>query len=536
MLSELAVSDLGVIHELGIVFGSGMTAVTGETGAGKTLVIEAIELLMGGRAEGSMVRTGATEAVVEGRFVIGDDEVVLRRVVPRQGRSRAYVDGRLATASTLAEAGSALVDLHGQHDHQSLLAMPAQRASLDLFGDVDLEPLVAARKELARLEESLSDLGGDERERAREVDLLRFQVEEIDKAHLSGPDEDDELDRDEDLLARASAHRDAGEAALVALSTDGGAGDQLARAVGLLDARAPFDSLVSRLRAAVAEVNDVAAELRSVVEGIDEDPERLAAIRERRHLLHELRRKYGESLAEVMSFGEQARRRLEALEARDGLAAELETQLARARAGVESAEARVGEARRLVAPDLAREVQTNLADLAMPKARLEIGVGPDPGDEVVFRLAANPGSEPLPLAKVASGGELARTMLAMRLVLSDAPPTLIFDEVDAGVGGAAAVAVGRSLAQLGGQHQVLVVTHLPQVAAFADHQVVVGKRTRAGDTFTTVRAVTDEAREIELARMLSGTPNSDTARHHAAELLSDSASSRRRARARRNQS
>ncbi|MBI2704344.1 MAG: DNA repair protein RecN [Actinobacteria bacterium] len=536
MLSELAVTDLGVIHELSIVLGGGMTAVTGETGAGKTLVIEAIELLVGGRADGAMVRAGAAEAVIEGRFVVGDDEVVLRRVVPEQGRSRAYVDGRLATAAALAEAGASLVDLHGQHDHQSLLSMSAQRDSLDRFGGVDLAPLATARKELAAIEERLVELGGDERARAREIDLLRFQVEEIERAGLGDPGEDRALERREDLLADAARYREAGTTALGALSPDGGAGEQLATAIGGLHGCAPFDVLEQRLRTVVAEVNDMAGELRATIEQIDENPEELSEIRARRQLIHELCRKYGEGVAEVMAFGVEARHRLDGLEARDELAAELDQARAVARKAIAAAEVQVGSARREAAPRLGSAVQRNLAELAMPKALLEVDVGPDPGDEVAFRLAANPGSDLRPLAKVASGGELARTMLALRLVLSEAPPTLIFDEVDAGVGGTAATAVGRSLAQLGGHHQVLVVTHLPQVAAFADQQIVVDKRARKGDTFTTATPVADDARETEIARMLSGSPSSGTARDHARELLAQASTDRGRVRGRRRRS
>ena len=214
MLSELVVTDLGVVSELAVVIGPGMTALTGETGAGKTLVVEAIDLLVGGRADGGLVRHGADEAIVEGRFEVGDDDVVLRRVVPREGRSRAYVNGRLATVGELADWGRRLVDLHGQHQHQSLLAAAVQRSALDHFAGIDLEPLIAARKALAALEEQLAALGGDDRERARELDLLRFQLEEIDAAAITDVDEDDRLDAEEDLLGDALQHREAAAAAV----------------------------------------------------------------------------------------------------------------------------------------------------------------------------------------------------------------------------------------------------------------------------------------------------------------------------------
>lgn len=530
MLTELVVTDLGVIERLGLVFGAGMTAVTGETGAGKTLIVEAIELLVGGRADGSMVRSGASEAVIEGRFVVEDHEVILRRVIPREGRSRAYLDGGLATVSALAEAGGRLVDLHGQHDHQSLLSPAVQRRALDRFGDVDLEPLRAARKELAAIEERLAALGGDERERAREHDLLSFQVGELDAAGLDDPGEDERLEGEEDLLGDAAAHLEAAGGALAALSTDGGAGDRLAEALATLDGRAPFAAIVGRLRAVSAEVADLTAEVRAVLESIDEDPARLAEVRDRRRLLHELRRKYGDTLEEVLAERERLRARLVELESRDATATALDAERRAARAAVAAAEAAVGAARRAAAPRLAAAVEARLRRLGLERARLEVAVGDDPGDEVTLRLAANPGTAPLPLAKVASGGELARTMLALRLVLSEAPDTLVFDEVDAGIGGAAALTVGSALAELAGRHQVLVVTHLPQVAAYADAQVVVTKTQTRTRTRTAADVLDAEARVVEVSRMLSGSPESDTARQHAAELLESAARERTDAR------
>jgi DNA repair protein RecN (Recombination protein N) len=550
VLVELAVRDLGVIAELRLVLGGGMTVVTGETGAGKTMVVDAIELLVGGRADPLLVRTGADEAWVEGRFVRAGgahgahesadspDEVVIARAIPRSGRSRAYIDGRLATAGELATLGALLVDLHGQHAHQSLLHPAAQRDALDRFADIDLAPLRAARVAVHDLLDELARLGGDERARARELDLVRYQVDEIDAAAVAGPDEDERLEAEEDVLADSTAHREAAAAALAALSGDGdasgadgavSAADALGAAVAAVAGRGPFGGAEQRLRALAAEVVDVAAELRSTGEAIEEDPERLEHVRARRHLLHELRRKYGESLADVIEEGDRLRARLAELEGHDARAAELDAELARARADEAAAAAEVAEARRAAAPRLAARIQENLLELAMPKAVVAIHVGgDDPGDDVEIRLAANPGTAPLPLARVASGGELARTMLALRLVLTDAPPTLVFDEVDAGIGGAAAVAVGRALARLGDEHQVLVVTHLPQVAAYADAQVRVAKHSDDAATVSRATLLEHRDRVVELSRMLSGQPDSDAARTHAAELLSTAAGERGR--------
>ena len=539
-LVELAVRDLGVIAELRLVLGAGMTAVTGETGAGKTMVVDAIELLVGGRAEPLLVRTGAEEAWVEGRFVRPDPdgggepvEVVVARAVPRSGRSRAYIDGRLATAGELAALGEALVDLHGQHAHQSLLHAGAQRAALDRFGDVDLGPLRAARYDVQLVVDKLTALGGDERARARELDLVRYQVEELDAAALEGPDEDERLEAEEDALADATAHREAAAAALAALTGDGeataSAADAVGAAVAAVSGRSPFRDAEGRLRAVAAELTDVAAELRSAGESIDEDPERLEWVRERRQLLRDLRRKYGDTLDEVVAEGDRLRARLAELEDHDRRAAELDSALVEARKVEAAAAAVVAGARRAAAPGLAERIQANLAELAMPKARVAVEVrGDDPGDDVEILLAANPGTPPLPLAKVASGGELARTMLALRLVLTGAPPTLVFDEVDAGIGGSAALAVGRSLARLADRHQVLVVTHLPQVAAYADGQVRVAKESDDDATVSRAALLDDEERVVELSRMLSGQPDSDAARTHAADLLATAAGERGR--------
>jgi len=519
MLSELRVCNLGVIEDVSLVLGPGMTAVTGETGAGKTLVVTAINLLVGAKADPAMVRPGADEAVVEGRFEANGNEHVVRRVVPAKGRSRAYIDGHLASLSELSAFGEGLVDLHGQHDHQSLLTATVQRDSLDRFGSLDREPVRLARERIRDIERLRQSLGGDPRERAREIDLLRFQVEELQQAQLDDPSEDELLREESELLADATGIRDSAERALIALSDDGGVIDSLGVAVAALGDRASTETFVSRLRTVLAEVDDLARDLRAFSETIEGDPERLAAIGDRRKLLQDLRRKYGESLADVMEWRDDASRRLIELEGHDERAAALDAEMQAATAVLADAERRLAAARTQVAPQLAQEVASHLPDLALPKARLNVSVSGSAGNDVRFLFAANPGMELQPLAKVASGGELARAMLALRLVLTQGPPVLVFDEVDAGIGGAAAVAVGRSLSSLGRNHQVMVVTHLAQVASWADAHVVVDKVADDQSTATTLVTVTNEDRVTELARMLSGTPESETARTHARELL-----------------
>ena len=373
-----------------------------------------------------------------------------------------------------------------------------------------------------------STSASSERARAREIDLLRYQVGELDAANIVDEHEDARLAIEESTLADAVAHRQAGQTALDVLRGDDGADERLAAVLHALGDREPYHDLRDRLLGVVAELDDVAAELRDRAERIDEDPERLGEIRERRQLLVDLRRKYGDDLGEVMAFHAEAAIRLRELLDYDRRAAELDQARDDALAAERAAAAAVGSARRAAAPRLATAVAARLHELAMPHAHLAVEVGSspddDPGDDVTFLLAANPGSPLLPLTRVASGGELARAMLALRLVLADAgsgrgAATLVFDEVDVGIGGAAAVAVGEALAALGAYHQVLIVTHLPQVAAVASDQLVVSKAVRDGQTFTAVTRVAGDERIAEVARMLGGDV-SGAALDHARELLS----------------
>jgi DNA repair protein RecN (Recombination protein N) len=555
-LVELRVQNLGVIDDVTVALGPGMTALTGETGAGKTLLVEALSLLLGARADPSVVRAGTDEAVVEGRFVVppghrpfgsapdpdpgddqpgrgseGDDgaEVTLARAVPCRGRSRAWVDGRMATIGTLAEAAGALIELHGQHEHQALVRPDAQRRALDAFGQVDLTGYAAARRRLRRLVDESEALGGDARERARQVDLLRYQIGEIDGAGIEDAGEDERLEAEEDRLSEAAAHRQAAAAALTAVSEAEGTSalDRLAEAAAALDGRGPLTDLDGRVRSAMAELSDLASELRSVVETWEDDPERLEELRGRRQLLHQLRRKYGDSLDDVLAFADDARLRLAAAEGEEQRAQALDVEIESARAELARRGAEVAAARRKAAPPLAERIESTLHQLAMPSARFEIAVeGDGPADQVGFLLGANAGEPLMPLASSASGGELARTMLAIRLAVSDAPGVMVFDEVDAGVGGEAALAVGSALAGLASHGQVLVVTHLAQVAAQADHQIEVRKAEDSGRTRSEVTLLDGEGRVIELSRMLSGHPDSTAARRHARELLDGTPSGR----------
>lgn len=532
MLAELAVSDLGVIEDLTLLLDPGMTALTGETGAGKTMLVGAIGLLAGDRADPSAVRPGAQEATVQGRFVADGAEVVLTRVVSAAGRSRAYRNGKLVTAAELAEQAAGLVDLHGQHSHVGLLATASQRGALDRFAGVDLSPLEEARSALRRATEVLGASGGDIAEREREIDFLRFQLQEIAAGALTDPEEDDRLVAEEAVLADVDAHREAAAAAQQGLATDAGARDLIARAQAALAPRPLFAPLGQQLGSIAADLDDLVGQLRSLTEGIEGDPARLAAVQARRAELADLRRRYtGDprgSLEDLFAARDRLQQRLVELEGLSEQAAGAETARQEAMAAVRNAGAVVGAQRRTGARGLAEAVRARLVELALAKADVAIEVGEDPGDDVTFMLALNPGIPTAPLAKAASGGELARTMLAIRLVVGAGVPTLVFDEVDAGVGGAAARSVGRALAALAQDRQVLVVTHLPQVAAFADVQVALSKQDDGRTTVVRAESLGAQGRVRELARMLSGLADSDTGQDHAEELLATAAAERGR--------
>ena len=539
MLVELAVANLGVISDLRITFDAGMTALTGETGAGKTMIVEALSLLCGGRAEPARVRSGAEESVVEGLIATDDDEFVVRRIVPRVGRSRCYVDGELVTAAALADRLSGQVEICGQHGAVRLASIAAQRAALDRFAEVDLTALhhVGARRR--EIEHALEELGGDERTRARELDLLRYQIEEIHRAGLTDPDEDERLDAEEDELAGALEHRRAAASAAEVISGDDGVVGALGGAAALVANQRPLSEISERLISLFEELNDCGSELRRLADSLEDDPERLEEIRARRHLLHDLRRKYGDSLGDVISFHSELSERLAELESHDARVAALSAQLAEVIASERSEAAIVGAARRAGAAPLAAAIAERFAELDMDRASVRIEVGSAgqhsadvaeiseiAGDHVEFLLSTGSGAPEGPLARIASGGELSRVLLALYLVLTADAGTVVFDEVDSGVGGATASAVGRALAGLSDGRQVLVVTHLPQVAACADAQMVVTKSDDGRTTHSTLVALDRTERVIELSRMMSGTPDSERARHHADELLSASTSHR----------
>jgi DNA repair protein RecN (Recombination protein N) len=551
VLEELLIRDVGVIDEVTLHLAPGLNVLTGETGAGKTIIVSALELLLGARTAAELVRAGAQVALIEGRFhpvpkeagawlADGDQELVVSREVLAGGRSRARLGGRLASVSALADAVGSAVEIHGQTDSTRLLDPAKQRELLDRLTRPSPGGTLERYQDLYRrwraATEALTSLCADARDRARELDRLAFELAEIDAV---GPvaGEEEGLAVELARLEHAETLADAAAQASAAVAGEGGARDALGNAVAVLRAVAHLDpgldALGARAEGLAAEAQDLALELTAYAESVELDPRQLEVLRERRAALATLMRKYGPDSTAVVAYADEARARVAALRAGNDRTAELEAEVKRLAVAVDNAASDLRRARREAGEQLAAAVAVHLADLGMPCARMEVVVeekapGPNGGDRVRFLLAANPGEPALPLAKAASGGERSRVALAVRLALADADDTgvLVFDEIDAGVGGATALAVGRKLASLARNHQVLCVTHLAQLAAFADAHFVVEKRTVGGRTVAAVIRLDDESRVRELSRMLSGTPSSARAAGHAAELLSMARGSR----------
>ncbi len=566
MIEEIRISSLGVIDESVLELGPGLNVVTGETGAGKTMLVTALGLLLGARADAGAVRTGAKAARVEGIVVVDadgavarladdlggvveDGTLVLARQLSSEGRSRAFLGGASVPVSALQGVADHLVAVHGQSDQHRLLQAEAQRAAVDGFAGSAISgtrsDYAVGYAGLRSVEAELAEVVGAARERAREADVLRLGLAEI-EAVRPEQGEDVALAHEESRLGFADTLRSAAEDAREALSSDEESPDALGTtgvARRALESVREYDEDAGRLADRVAEVSyllsDVAADVASYASGLETDPARLAVVSARRAALTGLTRKYGETIDEVLAWSAMSATRLLALENSENRAEELRTDRARLRADLADLAEALSDARRRAADALARAVSEELFALAMPHARVEIRIGRTPDDDglaidggtwrfnatgvdqIEILLAANTGSDARPLSKGASGGELSRVMLAIEVVLAGTSPvpTLVFDEVDAGVGGKAAVEIGRRLAALAATAQVLVVTHLPQVAAFADRHIVVAKSSDGRVTTSGLDVLDDEGRVRELSRMLAGLEASETAMAHAQELL-----------------
>ncbi len=572
-LTELRIRGLGAIDDVTLEFGRGLTVVTGETGAGKTMVVTGLTLLFGGRADPGRVRANG-RAGVEGRLLLppespawsraadagadpdDDGSLILSRTVSAEGRSRAYLGGRSVPVGVIAELAEGLVAVHGQTDQLRLSRPAEQRRALDRYaGAAHLELLDRYRAAFSRWRGLSADLERrhtQTRELAQAADVLRHGLGEI-AAVRPEPGEDDALDAQVKRLSDADALRAAADVARMALIGDvtgdlaGGEVPQDATTALATAQRALAASddptlvlLAQDLADAVAVVSDAAGQLAGYVADLEADPARLAEVMDRRAAITALVRKYagpGEGLAGVLAWAEDAEQRLSALDVSDETLAALTAERDAARTEVDDLARQVSAGRVAAADGFAAEVGQELAGLAMRSARVSFSIenhpdepGPEGADEVALLLAAHPGAPARPVHRGASGGELSRVMLAIEVVFAgaDPVPVMVFDEVDAGVGGSAAGEIGRRLARLARDHQVVVVTHLAQVAAFADTHLVVDKApdADAGVTATDIRAVVGEDRVRELARMLSGLADSDTGQAHARELLAVAAAAR----------
>ena len=550
MLTELRIRNFAIIESLAIPFARGFNVLSGETGAGKSIIVGALGLLLGERASADLIRTGTDRATVEGVFEVGGREeiarvldergidveertVVLRREIAAGGRTRAWVNGTTVTAGVLAEIGRLLVNLHGQHEAQSLLDADSQRRILDAFGGAtpQAERVREAAGALAAVREEKRTLAARRAEAERRADYLRHVVKEIDAAHLvEGEDErlEDEARRLEHagelraLSTNAAGLLDGGEDAVL---------QQLASLHRCLASLERIDPSLARLQELYDSGFYALEELsRALVEyerGVDLDPERLDEVRRRRDLIFRLCKKYGPTLGEVIDTGRRSRDELDLVDSAgiDLKALEEREQAARERLGREAAT--LSELRRAAAARLATAVEAVLPDLGMADGRVLIALLPrdEPGttgaEDVEFRVALNVGHEARPLARAASGGELSRVMLALKTILArlDGVPTLVFDEVDAGIGGRVGLMVGETMRRVAAHHQVFAISHLPQLAARAHHHVLVAKGAKGGVTTADVRVLAGDDRVHEVARMLGGDPESEKSRAHARELL-----------------
>jgi DNA repair protein RecN (Recombination protein N) len=550
MIGVLRIAGFALIDELELTLGPGLTVITGETGAGKSILVEALGLLRGARASAESIRAGAEEARVEASLELDpgspvrerlradgralDGELVVRRTIARSGRGRIHLGGTLATVGDLASTVGGLIDIASQHDQQTLTDPDNQLLILDAFAEnrALADEMLAAHRALLDARHALEAFDTDARTRTEREDLLRYQLSEIEAARLSSPDEETSIKGERERLRNASRFEAVvGRGEEVLYSGETAVSGSLAGVARELEAVAPLDPTLgpfaARLRDAQAEVEDVARELARYGQGIRSDPARLTEIEERLFLLGRLARKHGGSLADVLVREARMKAELAAI-------GSFEDELGQRRRAVEAATERAERAsealsssRKLAAAGLEKKVNRGLRELALLSAKLPISVeareavGPAGADRVRFQFAPNPGEPPRPLAKIASGGELSRVMLAVKQALArtDRVSTYVFDEVDTGVGGAVAETIGRKLKAIAADRQVIAITHLPQIAVFADTHLRVAKHVKGERTSVTIDRLDEEQRSAEIARMLSGATPTRQAGAHADEML-----------------
>ncbi|MGB8130407.1 MAG: DNA repair protein RecN [Candidatus Angelobacter sp.] len=554
MLLELRVENYAVIDSLAVEFASGLNLLTGETGAGKSILIDALSLLLGDKASTDMIRHGAEKAVVSGVFEADEkrlgrvleengiepegNHVIVKREIALGSKGRVFVNNQPATVALLRALAPALASIHAQNETILAFDEGARLGLLDTYAGHDLSELAEKHAAWTEVRERLAQLDRDEQDRLRMADLWNFQKKEIEAAKLH-PGEDQKLETEKRVLANSEKLFGAATAAYQVLyEDDASALTQISAARKQLEELARFDEkfleALASLESAKAAIEDVSATARDYADGIDASPERLAEVEDRLALLDRLKRKYGKSVDEVITYGEEVARKLNELENREDLVRDLKKQLTAAAAIYLAAAQVVSKRRYSAARELQKLVEAEINQLAMKaQFRIEVSGSDEPAnwtaagfDGVTYLISPNPGEPLKPVQQIASGGELSRVMLALKATIEAGKKskggtqrTLVFDEIDTGIGGRAAEAVGKKLKSLARGNQVLCITHLPQIASFADHHYLIEKREAAGRTKTLVRALTAPEQTEEIARMLSGEKLTETSRQHAEQLL-----------------
>ena len=548
MLTRLSVRNLAIVESADVEFGGGLTVITGETGAGKSVLMGALELVLGARADASTVRDGAKEARIEATFAVPgvvdafldaaglppceDGVLLVRRAISATGGGRVHVNDAATTVQTLRALGKLLVDVHGPNDHQSLLEEGFQRGVLDAHGRLDTSAYAAAWARLADLRAQRADLQGDDADVAETCERLRYAVDELDAAQLT-PEDDDELPARHAAAAHAAEILDCANAATAALSEADdsaaaalvGAGARVREMARFHEAAGAWGETIERL---TVEVQELAQEIADSASRLDADPETLQALDDRLSLVQRLKRKYAcPDVAALLALRDERARRLADLEGRGARLAALEDEIAAAEAAVRAAGAKLTAARTKAAARLARAVTKELHGLGFLRAGFDVSLAPHAPDAtgcdaVDFLFAPNPGEAARPLREIASTGEIARVMLAVKTVVAehDAIPVLVFDEIDSNIGGEVGRAVGEKLRAVARHHQVIAITHLPQSAVYGARHLAVAKAVSGGRTRSTIQPLEGEARVAEIARMLGGTSLTSVVEQHARELLS----------------
>lgn len=556
MLQELAIRNFAIISKLDVAFEDGMTVLTGETGAGKSIIIDAVGLLAGGRGSQHFVRTGADKAVIQGAFTFPDDgqtyeqldalgidhddgNVILQREIYRSGRNICRVNGMLVNTSTLKQLGETIVDIHGQNEHQELMQPDKHLRLLDEFGGDELLSLKrqyqTAYKQYQHLAKSAADKSAHEKEWAQRLDMLRFQVKEIDDAQLQANEESD-LQQQRDRLVNYQKINTAlqeGYAALNGNEDSSGALDLSGAAMNALGEVAELDPEFKQLSESIGSayyaLQDAGVELSKQIDLLEWDEDKLDQIEQRLEVIHQLKRKYGDSEQQVINYFQKIKKELSDMEAAELDEDNLGQQLSDQKQQLQQLGNQLSQRRHQISSQLEKAVKAELSDLYMEKTVFEVRFAEIPEDryfatgidDVEFYIQPNPGEEIRPLAKIASGGELSRLMLALKTIFSKSQgvTSIIFDEVDTGVSGRVAQAIAEKISAIASDSQVLCITHLPQVAAMSDHHYFIAKQVKADRTETHITKLTPAKRVKELARMLAGTTVTDLTLEHAQELL-----------------